>query len=230
ALGGSPGATSLGVSLSGPGTLISQGEKCGDAFHLVRRQFLEHLLITYPLTESSDNRCIRDTRNGTPYLGEARDECPERLSGFLPHGVEVSLHTMLLVCTGEVRCEPRTELLPGLNRPRSEVHEPSPGWPRQGYMKVARHDGVVTTSYCDGGNVHLQEFRRVSGTVVLLRQVRAELGRPCHCAEVIRERSTAYHSHRGARLYPGIHRRLGLRPSMLRLRSRALSTEMRASS
>ena len=68
--------------------------------------------------------------NGTPYLGEARDECPEQLSGFLPHGVEVSLHTMLLVRTGEVRSEPRTELLPGLNRPRSEVHEPIPGWPR----------------------------------------------------------------------------------------------------
>ena len=67
------------------------------------------------------------SRNGTPYLGEARDECPEHFSGFLPHGVEVSLHTMLLVCTGEVRSEPRTELLSGLNRPRSEVHEPSPG-------------------------------------------------------------------------------------------------------
>ena len=86
------------------------------------------------------------------------------------------LHNMLLVRTGEVRSEPRTELLPGLNRPRSEVHAPSPGWPVQGYMKVACHDGVVTTSCCDGGNVHLQEFRRVSGTVVLLRQVRAELG------------------------------------------------------
>ena len=48
---------------------------------------------------------------------------PERLSGFLPHGVEVSLHTMLLVRTGEVRSEPRTELLLVLNRPRSEVHE-----------------------------------------------------------------------------------------------------------
>src|SRR6185295_13540089 len=110
ALGGSPGATSLGVSLSGPGTLVSQGEKRDNAFHLVRRQFLEHLLIAYPLTESSNDRCIRDTRNGTPYLGEARDECPECLSGFLPHGVEVSLHTMLMVRTGEVHSEPRTEL------------------------------------------------------------------------------------------------------------------------
>ena len=74
--------------------------------------------------------------------------------------MEVSLHTMLLVRTGEVRSEPRTEFLPGLNHPKSEVHEPSPGWPSQGYMKVARHDSVVATSCCDGGNVHLQEFRR----------------------------------------------------------------------
>jgi len=37
-------------------------------------------------------------------------------------------------------------------------------------MKIARHDGAVTTSCCDGGNVHLQEFRRVSRTVVHLQQ------------------------------------------------------------
>src|SRR6185295_18367156 len=114
-----------------PSTLVCQGEKRGNAFHLMRRQLLEHLLITYPLTESSDNRRVRDTRNGTPYLGEARDECPERLSGFLTHSVEVGLHTMLLVRTGEVHSEPCTEVLPRLDRPRSEVHEPSPGWPRQ---------------------------------------------------------------------------------------------------
>src|SRR6185503_15856661 len=95
-----------------------------------------------------------------------------------------------------------------LDRPRSKVHEPSPGWPGQGYMKVARHDGVVITSCCDGGNVQLQEFRRVSGTVVLLQQMQVELGRPCHCTEVLRQRSTAHPSHRGARLYPGVHRRL----------------------
>ena len=99
------------AALSGPGTFVSQGEKRGNAFHLVRRQLLEHLLVTYPLSESSDNRCIGDTRNGTPYLGEARDEGPKRLSGFLPHSVEVGLHTMLLVHTGEVRREPRIELL-----------------------------------------------------------------------------------------------------------------------
>ena len=140
--------------------------------------------------------------NGTPYLGEARDECPERLSGLQRQGVEVSLHTMLLVRTGEVRSEPRAELLPGLNRPRSKVREPTLGWPGQGYMKVARHDGVVTTSCCDGSNVHLQEFRRVSGTVVLFRLVRAELGQSCHRAEVLRQRITAHPRHRGARLYP----------------------------
>ena len=111
-----------------------------------------------------------------PRTLEARDEGPERFPGFLPHSVEVGLHTMLLVCTGEVRREPRTELLPRLDRPRSEVHEPSPGWPSQGYMKVARHDGAITTNCCDGGNVHLQEFRRVSSTVVLFRQVGRNLG------------------------------------------------------
>ena len=116
---------------------------------------------------------------------------------------------MLLVRTGEVRSEPRTELLPGLNCPRSEVHEPSPGWPSQGYMKVARHDSVVATSCCVGGNVHLQEFRRVSGTIVLLWQVRAELGRSCHRAKVIHQRSAAHPSHRGARLYSSVPRRLG---------------------
>ena len=90
-----------------------------------------------------------------PYLGEVRDECPKRLLRFLPHGVEVSLHTMLLVRTGEVRSEPRTELLPGLNCSRTEIHEPSPCWPSQGYIKVARHESVIATSCCDGGDVHL---------------------------------------------------------------------------
>src|SRR6185436_15457083 len=161
----------------------------------------------------------------TPYLGEARDEGPERFSGFLPHGVKVCLHTMLLVCTGEVRCEPRTELFPGLDRPRCEVHEPGPGWPRQGYMKVACHDGAVTTSRCDGGNIHLQELRRVSGTVVLFRQVWVELERPCHRAEVIRQRNAAYPSHRGARLYPGVHRRLGYRRVQVGVEVAALNVE-----
>src|SRR6185312_3352303 len=132
---------------------------------------------------------------------------------------------MLLVRTGEVRSEPRTELLPGLDRPGSKVHEPSPGWPGQGYKKVDRHDGAVTTSCCDGGNVHLQELRRVSCTVVLLRQVRAELGRPCHRAEVLPQRSAAYPRHRGARLYPGVHRRLGCCHIQVSIEVAALNVE-----
>jgi len=143
------------TALCGPGTLVGQGEECGDTLHLVRHQLLEHLFITYPLTESSDDRWVRNTRNSTSYLGEARDEGPERLSGFLPHSVEVGLHTVLLISAGEVRDEPRTELLLGLNRPGGEVHEPSLGWPGQGYMKVARHDGVVAVSRRDGGAVDL---------------------------------------------------------------------------
>ena len=68
------------------------------------------------MTESSNDRRIGDTRNNAPYLGEARDKCPEHLFGFLPHCIEVGLHTVLLVSTGEVRGEPRTELFPGLNQ------------------------------------------------------------------------------------------------------------------
>src|SRR4029079_9674707 len=87
-----------------------------------------------------------------------------------------------------------------------------------------------------GANVYLHEFRWISGTIVLLRQVRAELGRPCHRAEVIRQRS-ATHPRTGVpsciRAFPGgldvaaSKPAFRLRPSMLRRRSRALSTEMR---
>src|SRR6185503_19543391 len=117
----------------------------------------------------------------------------------------------------------------GLNCPRSEVHEPSPSWPSQGYMKVARHYSVVTTSCCDGGNVHLQELRRISGIVVLLQQVRAELGRPCQPtpATGVPACIRAFPRGLGAATSKSA---LRLQPSMLRLRSRALSTEMWASS
>jgi len=118
---------------------------------------------------------------------------------------------MLLISTGKVRRKFGAETLPGLNRPRSEVHEPSPGWPSQDYMKVARHDSVVATSCCDGGDVHLQEFRRISGTVVRLRQLWTKLGRPGHCAEMIREHGTAHPSNRGSRWCPGVSRELGCR-------------------
>src|SRR6185312_11528619 len=164
-------------------------------------------------------------RNGTPYLGEARDESPKHFPGFLPHGMKVCLHTMLLVSAGEVRCEPCTELFPGLDRPRCEIHEPGPGWPRQGYMKIACHDGAVTTSRCDGGNVHLQEFRRVSSTVVLFRQVGAELGWPCHGAEVLRKRSTAHPGHRCTWLNPGVHRRPGCRRVQIDIEVASLNVE-----
>jgi len=173
------------AALSSPGTLVCQGKKCGNAFHLVRRELLEHLLVAYSLAESSDNRRVGDSGDCTSYFCEARDKGPERLSGFLPHCMEVGLHAMLLVSTGEVRRERRTELFPGPDRSRSEVHEPSPGWSGQGYMKVARHDGVVAASCCDSGDVNLQELRRVSRTVILLRQVWAELGWPVHRAEMI---------------------------------------------
>ena len=98
--------------------------------------------------------------------------------------------------------------------------------PSQGYMKVARHDGVITTSCCDGGNIHLQKFRWVSGTVVLLWKVWAELGRPCHRAELIRQRSTAHPSHRGAHLYPGVHRRLSCCHVQISIEVAALNVEM----
>jgi hypothetical protein len=58
------------------------------------------------------------------YLGEAGDESPKSFLGFLPHGMEMSLHTMLLISTSEVCCEPCTELFLGVNGPWGEVHEP----------------------------------------------------------------------------------------------------------
>jgi hypothetical protein len=49
------------------------------------------------------------------YLGEAGDELPEGLPWLLPHCMEVGLHTVLLVSTGEVRHEPRIEFFPGVD-------------------------------------------------------------------------------------------------------------------
>ena len=68
--------------MRGPGALVSQGEKRGNAFHLMRHQLLENLLVTYPLSESSDNRCIGDTRNGTPYLVKHEMNARSVSSGF----------------------------------------------------------------------------------------------------------------------------------------------------
>jgi hypothetical protein len=152
----------------------------------MRREFLQHLLITHPLSESSDNGGIGDARYSPPYLGETRDESPESLLGFLPHCMEMRLHAMLLISTSEVCCKPCTELFPGVDRPRGEVHEPGPSRPGQGYMEVACHYNSVSTSCRNGGDVDLQEFRRVRCTVVLLRQVWLELGWPSRRAEMIR--------------------------------------------
>jgi hypothetical protein len=109
----------------------------------MRGQLLQHLFITYPLAESGDDGSIGDTGYSPSYLSEAGDESPESFPGFLPHCMEVSLHTMLLISAGEVRCEPRAELFPGVDRSWGEVHEPGPGWPRQDYMEVCCHYSSV---------------------------------------------------------------------------------------
>ena len=113
---------------------------------------------------------------------------------------------MLLISTGKVRRKSCAEPLPGLNRPKSEVHEPRPGWPSQGYMKVARHDSVVTTSCCDGGNVHLQEDGLVVPSYFSGRCGRNFDG---HATARRCSASATHPSHRGARLNPDVHRRLG---------------------
>jgi hypothetical protein len=140
----------------------------------------------HPLSESSDNGSIGDARYSPPYLGEMGDESPESLLEFLRHCMEMSLHAMLLISTGKVRCEPCTELFPGVYRPWGKIHELGPGRPGQGYMKVACHHNSVSTRCHNGGDVDLQEFRRVRRTVVLLRQVWPELGWPSSRTEMIR--------------------------------------------
>jgi hypothetical protein len=55
---------------------------------------------------------IEASRYCTSYLGEAGDELPEGFPGLLPHCMEVGLHTVLLVSTGEVHHEPCTEFFP----------------------------------------------------------------------------------------------------------------------
>jgi hypothetical protein len=104
------------VALGSPGALVGQSEERGDSFHVMRGQLLQHLFIMHPLAESGDDGSIRDTGYSPSYLGEAGDEGPESFPGLLPHRVEVSLHVILLVSAGEVRCEPRTELFLGVDR------------------------------------------------------------------------------------------------------------------
>jgi hypothetical protein len=149
------------LALGSSGTLVSQSEERGNGFHVVCRQLLQHLLVMHPLSESNDDRGIRDARYGPAYLGEASDESPEGLSDFLSYGMEMSLHAMLLISTGKARCELCIELFPGLDRSRGQVHEPGPGQPGQGYMEITCHHNGVSTSYRNGGDVNLQKFRRV---------------------------------------------------------------------
>jgi hypothetical protein len=103
------------TALGGSGTFIGQSEECGDSFHVMCGQLLQHFFITYPLSEGRDDGSIRNTRYSTSHLGEARDELPEGLPGLLPHRMEVGLHTVLLVSTSEVCNKPRAELLLGVD-------------------------------------------------------------------------------------------------------------------
>jgi hypothetical protein len=80
-------------------------------------QLLQHLFISYPLAESSDDGSIRDTGDCPTYLGEAGNEHPEGLPGFLPYCMEVRLHTVSLVSASEVCHEPCAELFPGVDGP-----------------------------------------------------------------------------------------------------------------
>jgi hypothetical protein len=94
------------VALGSSGTFVSQSEEHDDGFHVMCRQLLQHLLITHPLLESSDDRSIGYVRYGPAYLGEAGYESPKSLPGFLPYDMEMSLHAMLLISTGKVHREP----------------------------------------------------------------------------------------------------------------------------
>jgi hypothetical protein len=122
---GRPRATRLGSSslwgrvacttLGGFGAFVGQSEERGDSFHVMCGQLLQHFFITYSLSKSRDDGSIRNTRYRTSYLGEAGDEFLEGFPGLLPHCMEVGLHTVLLVSTGKVRHEPRTEFFPGVD-------------------------------------------------------------------------------------------------------------------
>jgi hypothetical protein len=81
----------------------------------MRGQLLEHFLITYSLMEVRDDGSIGNARYSTSHLGEAGDERLEGLPGLLPHRMEVGLHTVLLLSTGEVRNEPCAKLFPGVD-------------------------------------------------------------------------------------------------------------------
>jgi hypothetical protein len=81
----------------------------------MRGQLIQHFLIMYSLSESHDDGSIGNARYITSHLGEAGDERPESLPELMPHRMEVGLHAVLLVSTGEVRNEPRAELFLGVD-------------------------------------------------------------------------------------------------------------------
>jgi hypothetical protein len=103
------------LALGGSSALVSQSEECGDSLHVMCGQLLQHFFITYSLTEGRDDGSIRNARYSTSHLSEAGDKRLESLPGLLPHCMEVGLHAMPLISTGEVRCEPRAELFPGVD-------------------------------------------------------------------------------------------------------------------
>jgi hypothetical protein len=72
-------------------------------------------------------------------------------------------------------------------------------------MKICCHYGGVSTRCRNGGDVHLQEFRRVGCTVILFQQVRPKLGWLGHRAEMIRECGAAHAGQRDTRQKPGTH-------------------------
>jgi hypothetical protein len=102
-------------AFGGFGAIVGQSEECGDSLHIMCGQLLQHFFITHSLTKGRDDGSIGNVRYSTSHLGEAGDKRPESLPGFLPHRVKVGLHAVLLVSAGEVRCEPRTELFPGID-------------------------------------------------------------------------------------------------------------------
>jgi hypothetical protein len=59
-------------------------------------------------------------------------------------------------------------------------------------MEVCRHYCGVSTGCRNGGDVNLQEFRRICRTVVLLWQVWPELGWLGRRVEMIRQRGAAH--------------------------------------
>jgi hypothetical protein len=115
------------TALGSPGALVGQSKKRGDSFHIMRGQLLQHFFITHPLAEGSDDGSIGDTGYSPSYPGEAGDKGPESFPGLLPHCMEVSLHAMSLISTGEVRYKPLAELFPGVYLSWGKIHEPSPG-------------------------------------------------------------------------------------------------------